>query len=87
MAMAGFAGRVKIEHPFLCEQGSEGAVPLLVDPGGDGVVVGVFEGAAGDVFPAKGLDAEQAGHDGVATEDGVSDGGEDFGFEGTLGLE
>jgi hypothetical protein len=45
----------------------------LVDPGGDGVVIGVFRSAAGAVFTAKGLDAEQAGQDGVAAECG--DGG------------
>jgi hypothetical protein len=56
--------------PGLFEQGSEGAVHLLVDPGGDGAVVSVFEGAADAVFTAKGLDAKQAGHDGVAAEGG-----------------
>jgi len=53
--------------------------------------------SAGAVFTAKGFDAEQAGHDGVAAEcgdvgvaaltgeDGVDDGGEDFGFERSVG--
>jgi hypothetical protein len=46
VAIAGFAGSVGIEHPFLFEQGSEGAVHLLVDPGGAVVVIGLFKGAA-----------------------------------------
>jgi hypothetical protein len=49
-----------------------GEVPihLLIDPGSDGVVIGVFESAADAVFTAEGVDAGRAGHDGVAAEGG-----------------
>lgn len=97
MAIKGFDGGVEIEHPGLFEQGRKSAIHLLVDPSGDGVVVGVFESSADAVFAAEGLDAQQAGHDGVSAEDGdvgvaalsgedgLSDGGKDFGFERGVG--
>ncbi len=97
VAIEGFDRGVEIEHPLLFEQGSEGAIHLQLDPGGDGVVIGVFKGAAHAVFTAEGVDSEQASHDGVAAEggdvgvaalageDGVDHGGEYLGFERSVG--
>jgi hypothetical protein len=58
-AVEGLDGRIQIKHPFLFEHGSERAIHLLSDPGGDGVLIGVFKDAANAVFTAEGIDANR----------------------------
>jgi len=77
--------------------GAQGTIHLLVDPSGDGLFAGVFEGATGAILTAEGLHAEQGSHDFVARqgsdmgipsladEDGVDVGSEDFRFGRRVG--
>ena len=88
MAIKDFDCGVRIGRPIQFDQRRKGAIHLLIDPSGDDLFVGVFQGATDAVLAAEGFHAEQGSDVGVATmadEDGLDEGGEDFFFGRCVG--